>query len=201
MILGADENALRKAGRIVREGGLVIYPTDTVYGVGCDPFNVEAVKRLIVAKGREGKPLPILASCVERAERIAVLTNRARGLASKFWPGPLTLVLKKRKVLPDTVTADRDTVGVRVPNNKIALSLLEQVRGLIIGTSANKSGGKPPITAVEAGKQLGRFVDVILDGGPVQLGQPSTVVDVTGERVRLLREGPISMVLIAEASR
>ncbi|HID91344.1 TPA: threonylcarbamoyl-AMP synthase [Candidatus Bathyarchaeota archaeon] len=198
-VLIANQESVRRAARIVREGGLVIYPTDTVYGLGCDPFNVRAVRRLIAAKRRPRKPLPVLASSIKDAERIAALTGRARMLALKFWPGSLTIVLRKREALPDVVTAGRGTVALRIPSNRIALRLTELSGGLLVGTSANISGGKPPITAAEAERELGDAVDVIIDGGPSSLRKPSTVVDATGEEIRLLREGPIEYDVVARA--
>lgn len=192
-VLPAGKKAIREAVEIVKKGGLVIYPTDTVYGVGCDPFNVGAVDRIIRAKGRENRPLPVLAYSLRHAERIAIFNDLARDLASRFWPGPLTMVLKRREILPNEVTANQDTVGVRVPSSEITSLLTKQVGGLLIGTSANKSGERPPLTALEAQEQLSDLVDLIIDGGPTRIGKPSTVVDVTGKVARVLRKGPITI--------
>lgn len=191
-ILPASLENIRRAAQIVAEGGLIIYPTETVYGIGCDPLKVDAVKRLIEAKGRGDKPLPVLAFSIEHALRIAILPQGAEKLASKFWPGPLTMVLKKREILPGIVTANRERVGVRIPDNEVTLLLLKECGGLLIGTSANRSGKTPPCTAVEAKEQLGDFVQIILDGGRARIGRPSTVVDVTASVTRILREGPVS---------
>jgi len=192
-ILKATVENILAASKIVRRGGLVVYPTDTVYGLGCDPLNVEAVKRLFKAKGERKKPLPILASDIEHVEKIAYLSERARKIAARFWPGPLTLVVPKKPALPDVVTCSLDSVGVRIPKHDIALHLIHLSKGLLVGTSANKTGEKPPQTAYEAAEQLGKEVNVILDGGPTALGTPSTVVDLTSEKSKILREGPIRL--------
>jgi len=192
-ILKATAENILAASKIVRRGGLVVYPTDTVYGLGCDPLNVEAVKRLFKAKGERKKPLPILASDIEHVEKIAYLSERARKIAARFWPGPLTLVVPKKPALPDVVTCNLDSVGVRVPRHDIALHLIHLSKGLLVGTSANKTGEKPSQTAYEAAEQLGKEVSIILDGGPTALGTPSTVVDLTSEKPKILREGPVRL--------
>ena len=192
-ILKASQSSISEAIRVVKFGGLIVYPTDTVYGLGCDPFNTLAVKRLIDAKGQRKKPLPILASDIEHVKTVAKVTETAEKLARKFWPGPLTIVLKKKPQLPEIVTFGRDTVGVRVPNHPVALELLRQGNGLLIGTSANISGKKSAVTAEDAAKQLGDKVDLILDGGRATLGKGSTVVNLADRRFRVERIGPISL--------
>ena len=186
------------ASRIVKDGGLVVYPTDTVYGLGCDPFNIKGVKRIFRVKGERRKPLPILASSIDSVEKIAFLSQEAKKIAKWFWPGPLTLVVPRKPTLPDLVTCELNSVGVRVPKHDVALQLISLSNGLLVGTSANKTGEKPPRTAHEATQQLGEEVDVILDGGPATLGVPSTVVDLTSKKLRILREGPISFKEISE---
>jgi len=198
-ILRASKDNILTASRIVRSGGLVVYPTDTVYGLGCDPFNVTAVKRVFRVKGERGKPLPILASSIDSVEKIASLSPKAEKIARRFWPGPLTIIVPKKPNLPDVVTCNLNSVGVRVPNHAIALQFINLSNGLLVGTSANKTGEEPPQTAPEAARQLGEEVDVVLDGGPTTLGVPSTLVDLTPKRPRILREGPISFKEISEA--
>lgn len=192
-ILKTTEDNILMASRIVTSGGLVVYPTDTVYGLGCDPFNTEAVKRIFKVKGERDKPLPILASDVESIEKIAFLSGKARKIAARFWPGPLTLVVPKKPVLPEIATCNLDSVGVRIPKHDVALRLIRLSNGLLVGTSANKTGAKPPCMAQETAEQLGEKIDVILDGGPAPLGAPSTVVDFTQEKTKILREGPIRL--------
>jgi L-threonylcarbamoyladenylate synthase len=191
--LKASQSSISEAIRVIKIGGLIVYPTDTVYGLGCDPFNRLAVKRLIDAKGERKKPLPILASDVEHVKVVAEVTEAAEKLARKFWPGPLTIVLKKKRLLPQMVTFGRYTVGVRVPNHSVALELLRRCDGLLIGTSANISGKKSTATAEEAANQLGGKVDLILDGGRTRLRKGSTVINLADRRFRLERVGPISL--------
>ena len=198
-ILKATPENVRVASRTVGNGGLVVYPTDTVYGLGCDSFNVNAVKRVFRAKGDRRKPLPILSCSVADLRKIAYLSDMARKIAVKFWPGPLTIIVPKKPALPDIVTCDLGSVGVRVPEHDVAVQLIRLSDGLLIGTSANKTGQKPACTAREALEQLGEEVDVILDGGPAPLGEPSTVVDLTTEKPKILREGPIAFKDILEA--
>lgn len=185
---------IKMSADIVAKGGLVVYPTDTVYGLGCDPFNLPAVKRLIQVKGSQArsKPLPVLSSSLESVKRIAHVSSEATSIARKFWPGPLTLILRK-KLLSDVLTFGHSTVGVRIPNHKVALKLLELSGGLLVGTSANKTGLPPPTSVVEVKEQLRRDVDIILDGGPANLGISSTVIDLTLEELRVVRRGAVSV--------
>lgn len=169
-----------------------MYPTDTVYGLGCDPFNVETVKRVFRVKGKRKKPLPILASDIEHTEKIAYLSENARKIADRFWPGPLMIIVPKKPTLPNIVTCNSGSVGVRVPKHDLTIQFISLSNGLLVGTSANKTGKKPALTASEAAEQLGREVDVILDVGPTSLGVPSTVIDLTSEKPRILRKGPVS---------
>jgi len=197
-ILRPSKDNILTASRIVGRGGLVVYPTDTVYGLGCDPFNVTAVKRVFRVKGEREKPLPILASSIDHVEKIASLSPKAEKIARRFWPGPLTIIVPKKPKLPQIVTCNLNSVGVRVPNHAVALQLIHLSNGLLVGTSANKTGEKPPQTAHEAARQLGKEVDVVLDGGPATLGVPSTVADLTSKKLRILREGPISFKEISD---
>lgn len=192
-ILRTTADNLVIASQILAEGGLVAYPTDTVYGLGCNPFNVKALKRLFKVKGERDKPLPILASDVESIEKIAFLSVKARKIAARFWPGPLTLVLPKKPALPEIATCNLNSVGVRIPKHDVALRFIRLSNGLLVGTSANKTGAKPPCTAQEVAEQLREEVDVILDGGTTPLGVSSTVVDFTQEKPKILREGPIHL--------
>jgi L-threonylcarbamoyladenylate synthase len=197
-VLKATPKNIRVASRIVKDGGLVVYPTDTVYGLGCDPLNVKAIKRVFRVKGDREKPLPILSSSVADLEKVAHFSDVAREIAAKFWPGPLTIIVPKKPVLPSVVTCGLGSVGMRVPKHDIALQLIRLSAGLLVGTSANKMGQRPPRTAFGAAEQLGEGVDVILDGGSTPLGISSTVVDLAVEEPRILREGPISFEDISE---
>jgi L-threonylcarbamoyladenylate synthase len=193
-VLKATDDNIREAARIIRNGGLVVYPTDTVYGLGCDPFNVEAVERVFEVKGgRKDKPLPILASNIKFIEKIAHIDKNSRRMGERHWPGPLTLVVPKKSALPGIVTCNLTSVGVRIPNHTVALQLISLSGGLLVGTSANKTRRKPPKNATEATTQLDGQVDFILDGGPTPLGQESSVVDLTAKTPKMLREGPIKL--------
>jgi L-threonylcarbamoyladenylate synthase len=191
-VLKATLENVRVAAEIVKRGGLVVYPTDTVYGLGCDPFNLGAVERLIRVKGVRDKPLPILAGSLDDVERVAELSFDARRVGERFWPGPLTLVLPKR-LLSDVVTFGLATVGVRIPDHEVALELIRLSGGLLVGTSANKTGFKPPVSVAEVSEQLRGEVDVVLDGGVTELGVSSTVLDLSGGEVKVLRSGCVSL--------
>ena len=192
-IIRATKVTIQSAAQIVKKGRVIVYPTDTVYGLGCNPFNENAVKRLFKIKGERTKPLPILASNIKEIEKIAQTTETTIKLAKKFWPGPLTMVLPKKSSLPNTVTCNLGSVAVRVPNHQVALELIRLSGGLLVGTSANKSGKKPSRTALDAAEQIGEEVDVILDGGSTPIGASSTVIDLTEERPKILRQGPIEI--------
>jgi L-threonylcarbamoyladenylate synthase len=198
-VLKANKENVAAAAKIVRNGGLVVFPTETVYGLGCDPNNIEAVKRLLVVKGDRNKPLPVLAASPAAVEKVAFVSTNGKRLASKFWPGPLTLIFTKKSSLPDFVTFGLDSVGLRIPNNGFALSLIRQSGGLLVGSSANRTAEKPPKSVKEISDELEEMVDVILDGGSTVQGVPSTVVDLTTDTPRILREGPIRLKNILDA--
>jgi len=198
-ILKATRNNIMVASRIVQKGGLVIYPTETVYGLGCDPFNVEAVKQILTLKGIRRKPLPVLAASIKDAEKIATVSQKGKRLATKFWPGPLTLVVPRKPSIPDIVTFGLDSVGVRIPSNDVALKLISLSGGLLIGSSANRSGGDPPRTVQEVANELKEKVDIVLNGGASAQGRPSTVVELTSGEPRILRHGPLGFREILKA--
>ncbi len=187
-----DSRAIPRALEILCAGGLVAFPTDTVYGLGCLAFNQAAIESIYIAKDRPlEKAIPILIADADDLDKIAdVIPVLARRLASRFWPGPLTLVVPKRADLPAAVSAT-STVGVRVPDNDIARTLL-RAAGPMTVSSANLSGHASPRTVSEVIAQLNGRVPLILDGGETRGGVPSTVVDVSGARPVILREGPIT---------
>ncbi|RLE55013.1 MAG: threonylcarbamoyl-AMP synthase [Candidatus Methanomethylicota archaeon] len=184
-------NILVEMACVVRNGGIIVYPTDTVYGLGCDPFNIHAVERIFRVKRRGDKPLPILTLSISKALELGMFNNIALKLAENFWPGPLTLIVNKKGNLPERVTLGLKTVGLRVPNHKVALKLISLCGGYLIGTSANVSGYPPPTDALDALRQLGLSVDYYLDMGACPLGVPSTIVDVSTSKPIVLREGAI----------
>jgi len=197
-----DLPSLRRAVEALLRDELVIYPTDTVYGLGANPLSVRAVERVYAAKRRSrDKPLPILVSDREVVKRVAVVTPAAEALMRKFWPGALTIVLPRRPSLPDVVTAGRPSVALRMPDSEIARYLAREIGGLIVGTSANLSGAPPPVTAEEALEYLRGHVSVVVDAGPARHGVPSTIVDLSGEEPRVLREGALPARLVLRELR
>jgi len=197
-VLNAIKNNIMAAAKIVKRGGLVVYPTETVYGLGCNPLDVQAVKRVLDVKGERNKPLPVLAASIEDVERVAFISQNGKRLAAKFWPGPLTMVFSKKSSLPDIVTFSHDSVGLRIPDNDVSLQLISLCGGLLIGSSANITGEKPPRNIHEISEKLKEMVDVVLDGGPTVQGTPSTVVDLTSDKPSILRDGPINLKMILD---
>ena len=182
------------AAEILRNGGIVAYPTDTVYGLGADPRSEETVQKIYRAKKRSSKlPLPLLLAGTSDIERVAVnIPEVAWRLVERFLPGGLTLVLKRSPWVPDIVTAGGDTIAVRIPDHDITLALIQSLGSPLVGTSANVSGRPSPVTAEEVYRQLGDKVDMVIDGGECPGGIDSTVVDVSGECPVVIREGAIS---------
>lgn len=174
-------------------GQVVGLPTDTVYGLGVDPFNLDAVSQLFELKGRpEHKPVGVLVASVEQAEEIGVIQGEARALASKHWPGALTLIVTPRVVMADWVgDQQRLTIGIRVPDHPTALELLV-ASGPLAVTSANTSGGEETMSDVEARRVFGDGVAVYVRGSAPG-GEASTVVDTTGAQLTVLREGPVKV--------
>ncbi|HUI86877.1 MAG TPA: L-threonylcarbamoyladenylate synthase [Nitrososphaerales archaeon] len=189
-IVKADLNGAAIAGRLVRSGGLVVFPTDTVYGLGCDPRNSDAVSRLFQAKRREPKPIPILCDGFETAASLVVLDGAAKKLAEANWPGALTIVAPVRVELPYPVHQGTGMVGVRVPAHAVCLDLIRICGGSITGTSANLSGRPACRSAEEAISELGEEVDLVLDGGYLT-GRESTVVRFGEKGIEVLREGAV----------
>ena len=187
-----DPLALRRALEILKLGGLVAFPTDTVYGVGALAFDATAVESIYTAKDRQvEKAIPVLIGDADDLGKVsAEVPEIALKLAAHFWPGPLTLVVPKNPQLPEAVSA-RPTVGVRIPDHPVARALL-RLAGPLAVTSANLSGQQSPSTAQEVFDQLGGRIALILDGGKTPDGVPSTVVDCTGPDPQVLRKGSIS---------
>lgn len=202
-VLPAVKENMETAGQILRDGGIVAFPTDTVYGLGAVFTDEAAVQKLFEAKGRdEGKPLSILAGSIEQARLLAAeIPEQAERLMQKFWPGPLTLILKKRPEISDRITAGGDTVGIRMPDFPPALQLLEAAGAPLAAPSANLSGKRSAVTAGDVLEDLDGRIDLLLDGGTCPVGVSSTVVDLTGEAPLVLREGVISKKMIDEAAK
>jgi len=191
-LLAMDAESVALAAKAVRRGLLVVYPTDTVYGLGCDPLNHAAVRCLFEAKGRESKPVPVLCASTEKAEELVKFSLRAAVLAREHWPGALTIVAPLKRPVPTQLTQGGEYLGVRVPAHPGCLGLISACGGWLTGTSANISGKPSTRSAGEALDQLGGSVDLVLDGGRL-VGKESTVVKVVGDEVTILRTGPIGV--------
>jgi L-threonylcarbamoyladenylate synthase len=183
-----------RAIEILKDGGIVAFPTDTVYGLGGNVFSIEAAERIYRVKQRPRHiPLPVLlADSTQLADIVAAVPETARYLMRHFWPGGLTLVLPKKDTLPDIITAGSNKVAVRIPDHVVPLALIRGLGAPIIGTSANISDKPSPVTAEEVDQQIGSQIDLIIDMGRCPGGLESTVVDVTGEIPVILRRGVIS---------
>jgi L-threonylcarbamoyladenylate synthase len=190
-----------RAVSVLRGGGVVALPTDTLYALAVVARDERAVERAYAIKGREGgKPLPLFVSGLEMAERIATLNPTARNLAKRFWPGALTIVVNKKPDFNSEVLAGGDTVALRVPAHDVALAVIEALDEPVTATSANRSGGPDPVSAEDVQSQLGSEVDLILDAGPCAVGTPSTIVDCTRLEPLILRLGAITEAAIIRAA-
>lgn len=195
-----NPSVLSDAATLIRKGGVVAIPTDTFYGLAADPFDPKVVSRLFEIKGRESsKPILLL---ISRPQMLPSLVEGISPLAEKvmarFWPGPLTLVFKAAKHLPDLLTAGTGTIGIRFPSAVLPIRLIDQVGFPITATSANRSGEPSPASAQEVARALGHSIECILDGGACST-LPSTVLDLTTSKPNLLREGRVSKEALAAA--
>ncbi len=197
-----QEEAIEQAARIIRSGGLVAFPTETVYGLGADAMNERAIQKIFEAKGRPpDNPLIVHVSDRSMLDRVAErVTRKAEALIAKFWPGPLTLVLKRRSEVARSVSAGLPTVAVRMPQSKVALELIGRAKTPIAAPSANRSGRPSPTSAAHVALDLGGRIEMILDGGTTNIGIESTVLDLTGDVPLLLRPGWITREQIAETT-
>jgi L-threonylcarbamoyladenylate synthase len=186
------KGSLRIAAKVVKGGGVIAFPTDTVYGLGCDPFNESAVRRLFDIKDRVSKAIPVLCKDKTAAHGLVELNTRATELAEKHWPGALTIVAPLKVKVPELLDQASGWLGVRVPAGSECLALLRVVGGYLTGTSANISGKPSCRSAGEVRRSLGERVDLILDGGTLDAPE-STVVKIDGEDVEVLRRGNIGL--------
>ncbi|MBN6740700.1 threonylcarbamoyl-AMP synthase [Acidithiobacillus sp. MC6.1] len=187
--------AVQRAAEVLRSGGLVAFPTETVYGLGADAENLAAVARIFAVKGRPADhPLIIHMAHSDNLRRWSRdIPPAAFRLAQRYWPGPLTMILRRACHVPDMVTGGQDTVGLRVPDHPLALALLEVFGGGIAAPSANRFGQVSPTTAAHVREELGDAVDLLLNGGPCRVGIESTILDLSGHQARLLRPGAITI--------
>ncbi|MCI2425553.1 threonylcarbamoyl-AMP synthase [Candidatus Acetothermia bacterium] len=190
-----DRAILAQAGEMIRQGRLVAFPTETVYGLGADGLSAPAVRRIFVAKGRPAdNPLILHIASLNDLPRVACqVPSSAYALAERFWPGPLTLILPRNKTVPAEVSAGLDTVAVRIPAHRVALALINAGRTPIAAPSANRAGRPSPTTAAHVLHDLGERIDLLLDGGETDVGVESTVLDLTVTPPCLLRPGGITI--------
>lgn len=189
------EETIKKAAKIIKGGGLVAFPTETVYGLGADAFNPHAVARIFEVKNRPRfDPLIVHIADVSQVQRLcSFVDRRARELMEKFWPGPLTLVLPKSDIVPDIITAGLSTVAVRMPSHPVALNLIKEAGMPIAAPSANQFGYLSPTSAEHVREQIGGEVDLILDGGRCPVGVESTVLSLAEKKPLLLRPGGLTL--------
>jgi len=188
-----DQQQIERAAELIRGGRLVAFPTETVYGLGANALDAAAVARIFEVKGRPStSPLIVHTATLEAARALAsVWPHAAEELGRRYWPGPLTLVVRKQPCIPDIVTAGLDTVGLRVPAHPVALALLHAAGVPVAAPSANRFTGLSPTAAAHVQDGLGASVDLVLDGGPARVGIESTVLSLVGPRPVLLRPGMI----------
>ena len=184
---------------LLRDGGIIAYPTDTSYGLGGDPFNDSAIERIFKMKGRpEAKPILLLVDAVVTAEQVIQPTEVFYQVVEKFWPGPLTIITHAKSSLPSKVTAGTNTIGVRWPIAPFATTLVSRFGKPLTATSANRTGMPSAVTADEVRHQLGESIDALVDGGMLPARGGSTLLDVSLDPPELLREGPLPFDALAE---
>ena len=198
--LTAQKDQISEAGRILKEGGLVAFPTETVYGLGGDALNSQSSHKIYAAKGRPSdNPLIIhIAKWEDLALIVEDIPDRAKVLADAFWPGPLTMVFRKSEVVPYETTGGLDTVAVRMPDHEVALALIEAAGGYVAAPSANTSGRPSPTLAKYVMEDMEGRIDMVIDGGDLGIGLESTIVDLTGEVPEILRPGYITKEMLED---
>lgn len=190
------EMSLEKIGIRLKKGELIIYPTDTVYGVG-GVLKEDTLKKIYESKTRSfSSPLIALVNSLDKVDEIAIISDEHREkinkLIKRFWPGGLTIILKKRENVPAIMVSNGETVGVRMPNHKLALDIIESAGGILATTSANISGEATPSSFVEISPIFKERVDIVIDGGKCPIGTASTIIDMSKSKISILREGSIS---------
>jgi L-threonylcarbamoyladenylate synthase len=189
---GGDRNCQEEAVRLLRQGELICYPTDTVYGLGAAARNGEAVRRVFAVKGRPpDKAMPLLIAAAGEASGLADVTPTARALMERFWPGALTIVMRKAEAYRSLALGGQSTVALRVPDHPLTQEIIRRLGEPVTGTSANLASASPPVSAVEAEAAIGDMVSLVVDGGACTRGRESTVVDITGATPRIVRQGAV----------
>jgi L-threonylcarbamoyladenylate synthase len=190
---GADPDAIAEVAAIINGGGVVAFPTDTLYGLAVDPRSDEALERLFAAKGRDaGVAVPLIAADMSQAREMGTFGETELRLARAFWPGPLTIVVPASPAVSRRALGGRDTVGIRVPAHEVAAALCRSATICLTATSANLSGHPAPASAADIDPELLARIDGVLDAGPAPGGPPSTVVTIVSGRAELVRAGAIA---------
>ncbi len=189
--VNCDREGIEKASQIIKQGGIAVFPTDTVYGIGCNPYNEDSVKKIYEIKSRDiSKPFPVLAYSMEIAERIAFFDEFTRGIVERFWPGGLTLILKLTdKNLKRSLNVT-EKIAIRVPNHKCTLELLKECN-MLVGTSANISGQSSFTDPDECFNNIVKF-DIFVDGGIIESKTESTIIEIKDKDIRIIRKGTLS---------
>ena len=190
MKVNCNDEGIRKSVEIIENGGVIIFPTDTVYGIGCNPYDANAVKKIYEIKSREKiKSLPVLASSIEIVKQISIIDEFTEKIIKKYWPGPLTLILKlKDKNLKESLNLE-DKIAVRIPNSVCTLKLLNKCN-LLVGTSANVSGDSSFTDPQECMKNAKNY-DIFVDGGTITSKGESTIIEIENEKIHVIREGAL----------
>ena len=198
MKVKCDQEGIEKALEIINHGGIVVYPTDTVYGIGCNPYNKEAVKKIYDIKSRDiSKSLPVLTYSTETAEKIVAIDEFTKKIIKKFWPGPLTIILK---LIDDDLKKSlflNEKIAIRVPNHKCTLEILKGCN-FLVGTSANISGHSSFTNPDECFRNIENY-DIFVDGGTITSKAESTIIEIENEKIKILREGSLTKEEILEA--
>ncbi|HEX8846877.1 MAG TPA: L-threonylcarbamoyladenylate synthase [Pyrinomonadaceae bacterium] len=202
MIIADGLEARQRAAHVIAAGGVVGFRTDTLYGLGADPFNREALRRLNDLKGRDGKPILVVICDAAQAERfIGHRSELFCAISERHWPGALTLVVNAGTQVPEELTAGSGTIGLRLPDDEGVRAFIRACGGALTATSANLAGEPPAHTAEEVARSFPSKIDLIIDGGPAPGDKPSTVLDVSGKEARLIREGAVSWQALEETLR
>ena len=190
MKVNCNDEGIRKSVKIIENSGVIIFPTDTVYGIGCNPYDTNAVKKIYEIKSREKiKSLPVLASSIEIVKQISIIDEFTEKIIKKYWPGPLTLILKlKDKNLKESLNLE-DKIAVRIPNSVCTLKLLNKCN-LLVGTSANVSGDSSFTDPQECMKNVKNY-DIFVDGGTITSKGESTIIEIENEKIHVIREGAL----------
>jgi L-threonylcarbamoyladenylate synthase len=199
VVISQTTESLHRTSETIAQGGIIAFRTDTFYGLGADPFNREAVQKTKQLKGSD-KPILIVISDLDQVTRFVAEPSQTFYLLAKtFWPGPLTLIGKAARGVPDEITAGTQTIGVRLPGDEKVRALVRACGGALTATSANPSHQEPAKTAPEVSSYFDHGIDLIIDDGDAETDQPSTVVNVCGDDLRLIREGVVSWLRIQTA--